>query len=73
MINISLCVLTEERHDGSAGVVRVLPGDEGRHHEAQQCREDSHHGQRRDGRQEHRQLAEIVYSQEERKITTIDN
>ena len=52
MINISLCVLTEERHDGSAGVVRVLPGDEGRHHEAQQGGEDSHHCQGCDGSKE---------------------
>ena len=45
-------VLTEERHDGRAGVVGVLPGDEGRHHEPQQGGEDSHHRQGGDGGQE---------------------
>ena len=39
---VSVClhylVLTKERHDGGAGVVGVLPGHEGGHHEPGQQR-----------------------------------
>ena len=44
--------ITEERHDGGAGVVGVLPGNEGGHHEPQQGGEDGHHRQGRDGGEE---------------------
>ena len=32
-VRLHYSVLTEERHDGGAGVVGVLPGHEGGHHE----------------------------------------
>ena len=37
----------EEEHDGSAGVVGVLPRDERGHDEAKKSREDCHHRQGR--------------------------
>ena len=49
-------LLTKEEHDSGAGVVCVLPRDEGRHHEPQQGREDRHHCQGRDGSEEDCQL-----------------
>ena len=42
----------EEEHDGSAGVVGVLPRDERGHHEAKKSREDCHHRQGRYGAEE---------------------
>ena len=48
--------LTKEEHDSGTGVVGVLPGYEGRHHEPQQGREDRHHCQGRDGSEEDCQL-----------------
>ena len=49
-------LLTKEEHDSSAGVVGVLPRYEGRHHEPQQSREDSHDCQGCDGRKEDGEL-----------------
>ena len=46
----------EEEHDGGAGVVGVLPGDELGHHEPQEGRQDGHGGQGRDGREEHLEI-----------------
>ena len=54
------CLLTEQEHDGRAGVVGVLPGYEGRHHEPQQSREDSHDCQGCDGSKEDCELARFL-------------
>ena len=42
----------EEEHNGSAGVVGVLPRDERGHDEAKKSREDRHHRQGRYGAEE---------------------
>ena len=46
----------EEEHDGRAGVVGDLPGDEGGHHPAQHRREDRHEVEGGEGGEEDDQL-----------------
>ena len=59
-VEVEVLTLTEQEHDGRAGVVGVLPGYEGRHHEPQQGREDSHDCQGCDGSKEDCELARFL-------------